>query len=97
MKLNKQALAKVMAERYGLTEAAAYEMITQTFDTLADQLLRGNSFTLRAFGAFRPAKAIQRGTYKSNLTGESVTRRPLARIHFVASDTLRKKLVFNPK
>jgi DNA-binding protein HU-beta len=69
--MNKTELINAMAEKTGMTKVAAKQAMTACFDTIQEELKKGNKVTLIGFGTFNVVNRKAR-TAKNPRTGKKV-------------------------
>ena len=70
--MNKDSLAKEVAEQAGITKADASKAIDAIFDGIQGSLKKGEAVTLLGFGSFKVSKRNAR-TGRNPRTGEAIS------------------------
>lgn len=69
--MNKTDLVKRVAEKVGMSENGAGQVVTTTFDVIETALIRGERVTLMGFGTFEVVNRAAR-TGRNPRTGEMI-------------------------
>ena len=70
--MNKDSLAKEVAEQAGITKANASQVIDAVFDAIQESLKKGEPVALVGFGSFKVSKRNAR-TGRNPRTGEAIS------------------------
>lgn len=89
--MNKNAIAKELAERLNCTNVAAKAFIREYNDLIADKIQKGHQVKLQYFGVFSP---YQRGERQGRnpQTGEQCVIEERTTIKFKPSEYILKKI-----
>ena len=87
--MNKESLAKEVAEQAGITKADASQAIDAIFDGIQGSLKKGEPVTLVGFGSFKVSKRNAR-TGRNPRTGESISIPETMAPSFSAGKTLKE-------
>lgn len=82
--VGKTDLAKVVAEKAGITAAVAQKAIEATIEAIADRTGNGDTVRLMGFGSFA-TKAHKARTARNPRTGEMVEVPETTKLHFKPS------------
>lgn len=86
--MNKSELVEEMANRTGVTQSSATEMLDAVTDTITEALANGEEVKLVGFGRFF-TKEVPERIYRNPQTGEGITKAA----HTVAACKLSKTLL----
>ena len=89
--INKDALAKAVAEETGLSNGQAKEAIEATLDQIANELTRGNEVSLPGFGKFAVTERSARQG-RNPQTGETIQIAATKAPRFQAAAPLKQAL-----
>ena len=89
--INKDALAKAVAEETGLSNGQAKEAIEATLDQIANELTRGNEVSLPGFGKFGVTERSARQG-RNPQTGETIQIAATKAPRFQAAAPLKQAL-----
>ena len=89
--MNKDSLAKEVAEQAGLTKANASQVIDAVFDAIQESLKKGEPVALVGFGSFKVSKRNAR-TGRNPRTGEAISIPETMAPSFSAGKTLKEAL-----
>lgn len=89
--MNKTELAKVVAEKAGITQAVAGDAVNATVEALVEALVNGEEVSIPGFGAFKVVDRAAR-TARNPQTGETVEVAASKAVSFHVSKTLKEKL-----
>ena len=89
--ITRDVIAERLAERAEITMTAARDEVRWFFDTISEELTRGNEVRIHGFATFRTA---QRGAHQARnpRTGEAVMVGPRRVVRFAPSTTLAAAL-----
>jgi DNA-binding protein HU-beta len=89
--INKDALAKAVAEETGLSNGQAKEAIEATLDRIANELTQGNEVSLPGFGKFAVTERSARQG-RNPQTGETIQIAATKAPRFQAAAPLKQAL-----
>ena len=89
--MKKQELISTIAEKSGITKAAAAKVLKATTDAIADTLAKGEDVQLVGFGTFKTRKRAER-TAKNPRTGEAIKVAAATVAAFKAGKALKDKV-----
>lgn len=85
-------LADKLADKVGITKAAAYDFTRAFVGVLKDTLIEGETVTIQEFGVFS-VKQIAPTMRRNPITGENFMADASARVRFKVSPVFRKAVV----
>lgn len=92
MKLGKKDLAPLLAQRTGVTQKLAKDLLDTLLDVIAEELVSGKNISLPGIGVLKVKETPER-VYRSPLTNnENVTKPAHRRVTFKAATSLSKSL-----
>ena len=89
--MNTKELAKVAADKHGLTEKQAYELTSGLLDGIAEAVAKGEEVNLPGFGKFKVKDMPERGG-RNPSTGEAITIAASKKLTFTPAKALKGRL-----
>jgi DNA-binding protein HU-beta len=89
--VTRDVLAEQLAERADITMTAARDEVRWFFDTISEELTRGNEIRIHGFGAFKTSQRAAR-LARNPRTGESVKVPARRVVRFAPSTSLSSAL-----
>lgn len=89
--MNTKELAKVAADKHGMTEKQALEVMSGLLDGIAETVAKGEEMNLPGFGKFKVKDMPERGG-RNPSTGEAITIAASKKLTFTPAKALKDRL-----
>lgn len=89
--MNTKDLAKSAADKHGLTEKQAHEVISGLLNGIAETVAKGEEVSLPGFGKFKMKSMPERGG-RNPSTGEAITIAASKKVTFTPAKALKDRL-----
>ena len=90
-KINRQCLARTLAEELGITIILAHQCVDALFLAMIESIIQGNKIEIRGFGSWSIQETNPRPNARNPMTGERVSVPARRKVRFKAGKRLKNE------